>query len=103
MSTKYAFALFLALFWGLLWAAFLQFTTPGRYLVKRRTWITVVIGVGVDLLILLMVLPINTVATIALIIAVSAVPIIARSIINEYSDFRAINHLNGRDHDDHKN
>jgi len=40
-----------ALCWGILLAVFLQFSRMGRFLAVERTWITVVVGVGVDLLI----------------------------------------------------
>lgn len=40
-----------ALCWGILLAMFLQFNRVGRFLAEERTWLTVVAGVGVDLLI----------------------------------------------------
>jgi len=43
----------LALVWGGIWAAFLQWTRPGWFLANKRTWLTVVVGVGVDLGIIL--------------------------------------------------
>lgn len=41
--------LLLALIWGILFAVCLQFTKKGKFLADERTWITVVVGVGVDL------------------------------------------------------
>lgn len=40
-----------ALVWGIALALFLQHHRIGRYLAEEKTWITVVLGVGVDLLI----------------------------------------------------
>ena len=80
------FALLLALIWGCIWAAFLQFVPLGRYLALRRTWITVVAGVGADLLIALLVIPWAYWWPLAAIVALSALPIIARSLVNEYRE-----------------
>jgi len=80
------FVAFLALIWGVLWAAFLQYFKFGRYLATRRTWITVVIGVGVDLLILLLVLPFQAWLNLSLVIALSSIGIIFRSVYNELCD-----------------
>lgn len=51
------FAIVLALIWGVVFALFLQRTAWGRFLALRRTWIAVVLGVGVDLLIIISVIP----------------------------------------------
>ena len=79
-------ALILALIWGVIWAAFLQFAPWGRWLAIRRTWITVVVGVGVDLLILAIVVDWHTWWKVAAIIAVSSVGIIVRSLANERAE-----------------
>lgn len=71
----------LALLWGVLWAVTIQFSRLGRFLVKERTWITVVIGVGIDLLI-------GIGATwwgMWLVVAFSSIGVIARSLINEHN------------------
>jgi hypothetical protein len=65
--------------WGILWASFLQFTRQGEFLAERRTWLTVVIGVGVDLLIAYP----GDWYTVTLIISVSSFGIIFRSVWNE--------------------
>lgn len=78
------FYLVFALVWGLLWAACLQFTRWGRWLALYRTWITVVVGVGVDLIILFFVLPRRAWLSVLQTLACSAVGIIARSLWNEY-------------------
>jgi hypothetical protein len=83
-------ALILASFWGVLWAIFIQCTTYGRYLALRRTWLTVVVGVGVDLLIMLFVVPLTVWLLVCAIIAASSVGIIARSLYNELRDEQAI-------------
>lgn len=80
------FSIVLAVIWGGLWAAYLQFSQYGRYLALRRTWITVVIGVGVDLLIALLVIDLRTWLIISAIIVSSSVGIIARSLYNEVKD-----------------
>jgi len=77
-------AALLALFWGVFWALFLQFSPTGRWLALRRTWLTVVAGVGVDLLILLLVLPLDAWLTVAGVFALSGIGLIARSLWNEY-------------------
>lgn len=84
------FRLFLAALWGVILALFLQHTATGRFLALRRTWITVVIGVGVDLLILLTVIPFDTWLNVCAIIASSSLGVIARSLSNEHADDRAL-------------
>lgn len=69
----------LAFFWGCAWAWYLQFTRQGQFLVLRRTWITVVIGVGVDLLVAY---PADY-WVVVMVISVSALGIIFRSLWNE--------------------
>lgn len=85
--------LFLALFWGILWALFLQHNPEGHYLALRRTWITVVIGVGVDLLILALGLPLAEWLLVVAVMATSSLGIIARSLYNERLDERAVQEL----------
>ena len=70
---------FLALLWGGLWALFLQYHRMGHFLVKERTWLTVVAGVGVDLLIAFG----GDWWTVVAVIAFSSFGIIGRSLINE--------------------
>lgn len=60
---------------------FIQHNRWGRFLASERTWITVAIGVGVDLLIGFVLDPIWMM--IAAVVAFSSVGIIARSLINE--------------------
>ena len=81
----------LAFIWGVAWAACLQFTAWGRFLTMRRTWFTVVVGIGVDLLIILWLLhnsplddPLWVWVRICAVIGLSAVGIIIRSLVNEY-------------------
>jgi hypothetical protein len=76
----------LAFVWGVVWALFLQFTTLGRFLATRRTWITVAIGVGVDAALLLLCLPFSAVLTMLAVVGASAIGIVARSMINELND-----------------
>lgn len=76
-------AIILASLWGTIWAAFLQYTKFGQFLAAKRTWITVVIGVGVDLLILLKVLPRREWVKVFSVVAFSSLSIITRSLHNE--------------------
>jgi hypothetical protein len=70
--------------WGALLAIYLQFNRHGQFLADERTWIAVVVGVGVDLLIAY---PWGGGQgdwfTVAAIIATSSVGIIIRSLANE--------------------
>lgn len=68
-----------ALVWGILFAVFLQYNRMGQFIADKRTWIAVVLGVGGDLLI-------GAWAAwweLWLIVALSSVGIVARSLINE--------------------
>ena len=78
--------LLLAGVWGVVWALFLQYHPWGQWLAVRRTWLTVVAGVGVDLALLATVLDLATWLTVAGVIAASSIGIIARSIANERSE-----------------
>jgi len=82
------FALFLAFVWGVVWAVFLQFSQLGRFLAARRTWLTVVIGIGVDLAIALMVIPWRFWWLLFGIVFMSGIGIIARSLLNEWRSER---------------
>jgi len=75
--------LLLAAVWGVVWALFLQYHPWGQWLAVRRTWLTVVAGVGVDLALLATVLDLATWLTVAALIPASSIGIIARSIANE--------------------
>lgn len=75
--------LLLAVVWGVVWALFLQHHGWGQWLAVRRTWLTVVAGVGVDLALLAALLDLATWLTVAGVIAASSIGIIARSIANE--------------------
>jgi hypothetical protein len=81
-------AVILAAVWGIVWAVVLQHTAWGQFLAARRTWLTVVIGVGIDLLILLAILPITVWLQISVVISASAIGIIGRSLANEWRDHR---------------
>lgn len=73
-----------AVVWGAIWALCLQCTQWGRWLALHRTWITVVIGVGVNLAILAFVLPRTLWLRVFEVFALSSAGIIVRSLINEY-------------------
>lgn len=86
MNDRLFFAVSLGGLWGILWAICLQWTDWGRWLAVRRTWITVVIGVGVDGFICLLVLPFDLWLQAAAVVVASSLAIIARSLINELRD-----------------
>jgi membrane-anchored glycerophosphoryl diester phosphodiesterase (GDPDase) len=80
-------AMLLGLIWGSVWAWFLQFTKAGKNLIKYHNWIAVVVGVGGNLLITLLFLPLQLWNLVIGLFALSAVPIIARSLANEQRPF----------------
>jgi len=86
MTDRIALTAILALIWGAIWALFLQIHPWGQWLAIKRTWLTVVIGVGVDMALLLLVLDIRTWSAVATVIAASSIGIIARSLYNEHAD-----------------
>lgn len=90
-TEKYLFGMLLAGIWGTLYAVALQ-TYPGRFLAARFTWLTVVIGIGVDLAIVALVLGPDVMLPVAGLIGVSAGPIVARSLVNEMRDQRELHH-----------
>lgn len=88
-------AFFLAFIWGVIWALTIQHVPLAAYLAQKRTWMTVVAGVGVDLAIGLLAVsdassPIGMWALQFAIIALSSIGIIARSIINEWREQKEI-------------
>jgi hypothetical protein len=68
-----------ALLWGILWAVFLQYHRVGQYLADKRTWVTVVVGVGVDLAIAYG----ADWMAVVFVFGASSLGIITRSLINE--------------------
>lgn len=88
MTDRLLLALVLGAVWGGIWAAILQWTQWGQWMALKRTWITVVIGVGIDGLICLLVLPVDLWWRAALVVAASSVAIIARSLYNELNEDR---------------
>ncbi len=81
-------AFVLALIWGVFWSVFLQVHPLGQFLVIRRTWITVVIGVGVNLLIGLLVIAFQDWVVMVMIFVFSSMGIIGRSLWNEFEGIR---------------
>lgn len=86
MTDRLVLTATLALIWGAIWALFLQLHPWGQWLAIKRTWITVAVGIGVDLALLLLVLDIHTWSTVTAIVAASSIGIIARSLYNEHAD-----------------
>jgi ABC-type Na+ efflux pump permease subunit len=85
MTTTILLAMCLGAGWGLVWALCLQ-TVPGHFLAARFTWLTVVIGVGVDMFIALLIMPVETWLAMMSILGASSVAIIGRSLFNELRD-----------------
>lgn len=83
---KSQLAIILGLIWGICGALYLQYTKTGRWLANARTWITVVVGAGGNLLIALLFLPLNLWLCLVGLFAVSSIPLITRSLANEYRD-----------------
>lgn len=83
-------AFLLAVVWGAVWAVLLQYTDWGRFLAARRTWLAVAIGVGVDLLILLPLLPLEMWLRICLVVIGSSAGIVIRSLANEWREHREL-------------
>lgn len=94
-------AALLALIWGAIWAACLQFTDWGQFLAERRTWFTVVVGIGVDLLLFLPLVSLDIWFQLVLIVTASSVAIVARSLYNELQDSRGVQDLLRRITDGH--
>jgi hypothetical protein len=78
--------LVLGLIWGVFWALVLQCTELGRFLARRQTWLAVVIGMGVDVLILLVLLPLELWLQVVAVIGASSAGIIGRSLLNEWRE-----------------
>lgn len=76
----------LALCWGFGLALFLQCHPDGRWLALRRTYVAVIIGVGVDLLILSILLPLSLLLQVILVISLSSLGLIYRSLHNERAE-----------------
>jgi hypothetical protein len=83
-------AAILALVWGGIWAVVLQRTALGHYLARRRTWITVVVGVGVDIVIMRLALSWEELAVVFIVVAASSTGVIARSLVNEMAEDRGV-------------
>jgi len=102
-------AALLALIWGGIWAACLQFTDWGKFLAERRTWLTVVVGVGVDLVIFWPLVPLDVLVELVIVVGASSLCIIGRSLYNELQYSRGLQRLVRRLHtrglcpDDHEN
>jgi hypothetical protein len=73
----------LAIIWGFAWAHVLEHTETGRYWAEQRTWITVVIGVGVTLSLLLPILKREHWLNVFEMFALSSIGIILRSLRHE--------------------
>lgn len=80
----------LGMLWGILWALFLEVVDLGRFIAARRAWLAVVVGVGGDLLILLIVLPLDLWLAACFVVAASAIGIIGRSLAHEWRDHREV-------------
>lgn len=85
------FGLLLGVVWGTAIAAFIQFAPLGRWIAARLTWFIVALGVGGDLLILLLLMDeAGRVAwwQVVAVIAVSSVPVALRSLVEFHQYYR---------------
>ncbi|MBI1298713.1 hypothetical protein GC175_27580 [bacterium] len=89
MNSEWVLGLLLAGFWGIVWALVLQLTPWGRWAAVRRTWLTVVIGVGGTLVCGLVIFSWKTVLGFIGLFACSSLGIIGRSLINEWHQDRS--------------
>lgn len=87
---KSQLAIILGAIWGVIWGSYLQFTRTGQWLASSRTWITVVVGVGMNLLISLLFLPVSLWLHLIGLFAISSFPIILRSLHNERRETETI-------------
>ena len=74
------FVLILAFIWGIAFALFLHYVPIGRHIVTKHTWLAVVIGVGVDLALIWLILPLLYWLVVVGIITASSFGVIGRSI-----------------------
>ena len=74
------FVLILALIWGIAFALFLHYVPIGRFIVVKYTWLAVVIGIGVDMALALVILPLPQWLIVVGIITASSFGLIGRSI-----------------------
>jgi len=98
MEPNVVLALVLWIVWGMFWAIVLQ-THPGKFLAARFTWFTVVVGVGVDLLIARLIIPSDYWLPLLAGVGLSSVPVIVRSLFNEFQDYRLMIRIR-REHTD---
>lgn len=82
--------LILALIWGGVWALFLEYVPFGKWLAAKRVWMTVVIGIGVDLGILATALEWQTFWLVCGVIAASSIGVICRSLAHEMHEWHAL-------------
>ncbi len=74
------FVLILALMWGIGFALFLHYVPIGQFIVIKYTWLAVAIGIGVDLGLALVILPLDQWLIVVGIITASSFGLIGRSI-----------------------
>ena len=94
MDTPTQIALYLALSWGVLWAVLIQFIPRLRWLVNRRTWVTVVVGIGGDLFIAYWIIPFDAWIRVFGVVTLSSVGIIIRSFVNEHAEHQELERIN---------
>ena len=95
MGTLSLSAFFLSIIWGITWALTIQFVPPAIYLAQKRTWLTVVVGIGIDMALGFMAIQDATTPAWAwffqfIVIALSSVGIITRSLLNEWREQKEI-------------
>ena len=76
--------------WGVGYGMFLWLSPVGRWLRLRRTWLSVVIGVGMDLLIVLMAVDVAAWLVMVGVVASSGLGVVAMALGGEYEDHREL-------------
>lgn len=78
----------LTFFWGVVWSAAHRRTNLGRYILNKHTWIAVVDGVGVVLLISLLVMTQQQWIMMSSLFFFSCIVPIITSLADQYADLR---------------
>lgn len=79
-AALFVISVVLSVVWGFVWAYVLDHSEWWRWAVVKRTWLTVVIGVGANCAILFVVLPWYYAVVVLVVFASSSIGIINRSL-----------------------
>ena len=85
-----SFVLVLALAWGVMFALILHYVPIGRFMVRRYTWLTLVIGIGVDMFLISLMLPLAEWLVVVGIITASSMGMIGRSLAVDSDEMKTL-------------